>query len=162
VSQTFSAVQVYLACLRQHTPVREQPINSNKGQMVEAYQKACGGKAGDPWCMQILNYTGKMAFGKAWPLRMTGSTNEAAADAKAQGVLLESSQGEPGDILLLWSTSKGKFHHAATIAAVTANGEFTTYEGNTNDDGSREGYGFFTRTRRMQLGDKVIKWSRLV
>lgn len=160
--RSFPVQYVFLACMRQHTPVREQPLNSNRGQMVEAYQAACGGRPGDSWCMDLQNYVGHTAFGMAWPLRMTGSTNEAAADAKAKMLLFESSEAEPGDIFLLYSQKDRIFHHAGAVAGIITNGSFPTYEGNTNRDGSSNGYGFFAKSRQVRAGDKVIKWHRAI
>lgn len=160
--RVFTAQDVFLAAMRQHTPVREEPLNSNRGQMVEAYQRANGGKPGDSWCMQLQNYVGRMAFGATWPLHMTGSTNEAAADAKAKGILFESSEAEPGDIFLLFSRKSGLFHHAGAVANVITGATFPTYEGNTNKDGSSNGFGFFAKSRDVKPGDKVIKWWRVM
>ena len=62
-----------LAAARALLPVREEPRNSNAGQMVEAMLAGVGNKAGDPWCAAAVHHVGTAALGKAWPLPATAS-----------------------------------------------------------------------------------------
>lgn len=155
--------QAYLAALRLLLPVREEPKGSNRGQMVEAFQQSCGGKPGDAWCLQVLQFAGRQMFGARWPLLMTGSTNDCAADAKAKKLRYLPSAAEPGDIVLLWHPTRKRFFHAAVLVRLV-NGRWDTLEGNTNDEGSAEGFGFFAREgvrgRVLKRTDRLVKWHR--
>jgi hypothetical protein len=161
----FSANDVWFAVLRALLPVREVPANTNAGQMVEAFLQVCGHSAGQPWCMAVLSYAGRVAFQKRWPLRMTAGTNDAAAHARQLGILADPSAATVGDIALLWSPALKRFRHAFVLEARQADGKrWDTLEGNTNAGGSREGNAFMRRSgdrgRVLQPGDRVIQWHR--
>ncbi len=161
----FTAQQVYLAALRCLLPVREEPPNSNAGQMVEAFLKTCGHRKGQPWCMAVLSFVGDACFGKRWPLRMTAGTNDCSDQAKQKKLRFLPSEAEPGDIVLLWSTKTQIFRHAFVLERLQPGGtRWDTLEGNTNDGGSREGTAFLRRDgddgRILQPGDRLVKWHR--
>lgn len=160
---TLPIAQAYLAALRLLLPVREEPRNANAGQMVEAFQRSCGGRKGDPWCLQVLQFAGRQMFGSRWPLRMTGSTNECAEDARQKGLRFLPTAAAPGDIVLLYSDTRKRFFHAAVLVRRVGD-RWDTLEGNTNDEGSAEGFGFFAREgprgRVLRDGDRVVKWYR--
>ncbi len=164
--RVFSAVEVYFAALRCLLPVREQPPNSNHGQMVEAFLRACGNAPGDPWCMAVLSFVGRACFGGEWPLRLTAGTYACADEAKSLGIRFLISEAEPGDIVLLWSEKDKRFHHAFVLEQRQASGRWDTFEGNTSEAGSREGTAFMHRTgdrgRVLRSGDRLVKWHRRI
>lgn len=136
--------------------IKEEPIGSNNGPMVDKFNASCGLKRSDhaPWCASVAHYgyianglQGKGAYSPSW-------FNKARRVAQTDV--------SPADIGLIYFPSKGRYAH--TIAAiekpVRSAGrivQVTTLEGNTNAQGSREGDQF---ARRIRPADTVtfMRW----
>jgi CHAP domain-containing protein len=135
----------------------EQPVGSNRGPEVDAYIRATGldpTTDSFPWCVCFLYWCfGQAAQVKSMtnPLPKTAGVislwnlgrNSAghvvrASEANAQTV-------KPGMIFLL-DTGGGK-GHAGLVVEVSGD-QIVTIEGNTNQGGSREGFGVFRRSSR--------------
>lgn len=140
-----------LAAARALLPVREEPRNSNAGQMVEAMLALVGNPKGDPWCAAFVAHAGVAALGKAWPLPRTASCAVLGDAAQAKGWLV--ADPHPGDVFLVWSAKLGRYAHTGFVT------EDGTIEGNTNDGGSRDGYGVFARRRAWAPEDRFIRWE---
>lgn len=126
--------------------IKEEPLGSNNGPMVDKFNASCGLSRADhaPWCASVAHYgyvanglPGKGAYSPSWFSKTRRVTQT--------DVL-------PADIGLIYFPSKGRYAH--TIAAiekpVRSAGrivQVTTLEGNTNAQGSREGDQFARRTR---------------
>lgn len=133
--------------------VMEEPVGSNNGTMVNKYQDAAGSPHGQAWCMAFIYYCFKeaaTALGRSNPAVKTGSVMDhwnratckkiTAARAKQNTSLVL-----PGQVFII--STGGGHGHTGLIEAVDG-GLLTTIEGNTNDDGSREGIGVFRRKKR--------------
>lgn len=152
-----TSVDVFLAAARALRFVREEPRNSNAGQAVETFLSACGTAKGAPWCMAFVHYVGKSCFGALWTLPMNASCQQTYDVAHAKGLGVPTSDLQPGDLLFIWSAALKRLAHVAIIAAPrTANG-YPTIEGNTNDGGSRDGWGVFSRVRSPSMHDAAIR-----
>lgn len=132
--------------------IKEEPLGSNNGPMVDKFNASCGLKRSDhaPWCAAVAHYgyianglSGKGAYSPSW-------FNKAKRVAQTDV--------QPADIGLIYFPSKGRYAH--TIAAiekpVRSAGrivQVTTLEGNTNAQGSREGDQF---ARRIRPADTVV------
>ena len=66
---------------------------------------------------------------------------------------------QPGDVFLLYYPALKRYAHTGFVLEVRDNGACVTIEGNTNDGGSRDGWGVFTRTRRFGIDDRFIRWQ---
>ncbi|MFK8253923.1 CHAP domain-containing protein [Ancylobacter terrae] len=148
--------EAVLTIARGQIGVREEPVGSNRGPQVDLYHRAAGinPAAGNfPWCVSFVQWVFAQAFAGASPLfrtagvhalwskRQTGSITVVPANkASAQTV-------KPGMVFLL-DTGGGKGHAGIVEAVNRSKGTLTTIEGNTNNGGSREGYGVFRRTTR--------------
>lgn len=136
--------------------IKEEPLGSNNGPMVDKFNASCGLKRADhaPWCASVAHYgyianglQGKGAYSPSW---FNKSRRVAQTDV------------QPADIGLIYFPSKGRYAH--TIAAIEkpirSAGrivQVTTLEGNTNAQGSREGDQF---ARRIRPADTVtfMRW----
>lgn len=140
--------------------VREEPKNSNRGQAVEAFLARVGLKPGDPWCAAAVSYIGDTLYGERWPLPMTGGCATLGDAAKRLKVLHQTP--EAGDVFLVYFPKLRRLAHTGFVLEVQSekNGATTcrTWEGNTNDGGSRDGYGMFERTRTFGPNDRFIRW----
>lgn len=140
--------------------LREMPWGSNNGGRLREVLKETEFKPGDPWCMywvvavMIDVFKGKNNLPQS--VLYTGSCQAAAEHAAELNKLSRSAA--TGCIFVLMNTA-GHFHHAGFVTAVDVyNGIIHTIEGNTNDNGSTEGYGVFYHKRNMSPLIRYIIW----
>lgn len=121
----------------------EDPKGSNWGYPVQMYLNSVGINFPSAWCMAFVYWCFNEAAkepGYANPVYKTG------------GVMVQWSKSEkyrvkdpqPGDVFIM-SFGKG-LGHTGFVESVDKNFIYTV-EGNTNDDGSREGYEVARRKR---------------
>jgi hypothetical protein len=134
----------------------------NRGPWVRLYMN---GNEGTPWawCAGFACYILKQAchtLDISPPITPSFSCDSLAADAKQRGVFLKESQVEDktdiaqGSIFLVRRTSTDWTH----TGIVTSTGDdcFETIEGNTNDEGNREGYEVCERIRGYKKKDFIV------
>lgn len=150
---------------KRHLEVHPRELNGkNEGPWVRAYM---GGHDGNPWawCVgstltvidQTLSIFGKK-FTSFYP--NTYSCDVMGEHAKKKKTLIRNEElrsmsltdlykrVQPGDIVQV-SKTPTDWTHCALILEVHDN-HFVTWEGNTNDEGSREGYEVCKRTRNFR------------
>ncbi|MBU2552169.1 MAG: CHAP domain-containing protein [Proteobacteria bacterium] len=146
---------------KQHLKVHPREVGGqNKGPWVRLY---CQGHDGTPWawCAGFVSYIVASAcreFGVRNPLKYTMSCDNLADQAQRLGILANGPETgpRPGDIFLNVSPrNKRDWVHTGIVTGVDG-GEVRTIEGNTNDDGSREGYEVCTRRRAIAPRDFVL------
>ena len=148
----------------------------NRGQMVELFLREVGQEAGAPWCAAFVYHVGfwshyeSAAHKSSWPLPDTASCEELGDFARRCGISLR--QPHVGDVFLKYSPDHGRFTHTGIVATVDAVHPFgdnhflsdcTTIEGNTNDDGSANGYTTLRKEREFNSanGDRFVRWPDL-
>lgn len=122
--------------------VEEKPRGSNGGPEVSKYLASVGLPTGNSWCMAFV----------FWCFAQVGLANQLV---RTGGVLrqwnekpgLRVKSPRPGDIMIL-DYGKG-LGHTGIVERVEGS-VIHTIEGNTNDDGSREGYEVCRRTRQLE------------
>lgn len=155
--------QMVAAYAEQH--LKENPREmggQNKGPWVRLYMK---GKEGSEWAWcagfacNILRQA-CLSLGVRLPLKTSISCDSLAANAKEKEIFLKESkitdraQITPGSIFLNRRTPTDWVH---TGIVVHADDEvFETIEGNTNDEGSREGYEVCKRIRGYKKKDFIL------
>jgi hypothetical protein len=126
--------------------VQEVPKGSNAGYDIEKYLKSVGLGKGNSWCMAFVFWCVNEASIKSGvknPLLKTGGVLKQWTSRP----LLHVTSPLPGDIFIMdFGQGKG---HTGFVESVLSGGRITTIEGNTNDDGSREGYEVCRRTRQI-------------
>jgi len=141
------------ACARQH--LREHPREiggQNRGPWVRLYMRGNEG-AGLPWCAGFACFVLKQACdsaGAAVPFPPSDSTSQLKRNAVDTGLFLSGADAgpalvTPGAFFLQRGGPTGWKHTGLVIE--TEEGGFRTVEGNTNDDGSAEGYEVCARFR---------------
>lgn len=142
----------------------------NHGQMVELMLREVDLPAGEPWCAAYVYHVGFWSqydpeHGySTWPLPKTGACQLLGYFAQVHH-LLESVPAR-GDVFLLYFPSLGRFGHTGIVlsALETLSGYLcTTIEGNSNDDGAREGWKTCIKTRLFKKGDahRFVRWGAL-
>lgn len=150
--KTLPAAALYRAEMDLAKKVREVPLGSNRGPRVEEMQKAAGISPGDPWCC-AADFTwykeGATALGITSPLPVTGYCPAMVNWARTHGRLIPAAHAAPGDPVFYWSDSMGRFSHTGLCRLNLGNGKIIAIEGNTNDNGSREGWGVYQKVRQV-------------
>lgn len=125
--------------------VQEMPKGSNAGPQVEAYLKSVGLGKGNAWCMAFVFWCVMNASKNKVvinPLKKTAGV----LDQWNSKPLLRQKLPQPGDIFIM-DFGKGQGHTGIVEKVVGL--KIMTIEGNTNDDGSREGYEVCRRERSI-------------
>lgn len=126
--------------------VKEIPKGSNAGPEVEIYLRSVGLGKGFPWCMAFVYWctqqaTIKMAFKN--PLKKTAGV----LDQFNSRLLLVAKIPQTGDIFIM-DYGKGMGHTG--IVEKIVGSTLHTIEGNTNDEGSREGFEVCRKKREIK------------
>ena len=147
----------------------------NRGQMVEHFLRSVHLPPGQPWCAAFVHHVGYSAHydhlerRSSWPLPATGSCEALARAARASGALRD--EPHVGDIFLLYSQARRRFIHTGIVVGVQDEERVlerdvhvcVTVEGNTNDDGSANGYATMrkVRTFREADGHRFVRWVEM-
>lgn len=127
--------------------VQEIPKNSNAGPAVEKYLKSVGLGKGYAWCMAFMYWSVKSA---SIELNVTNPLTKTAGVMNMYNLEkdLRVSTPKVGDLFTM--DFGGGVGHTGIVEKILPNGKIQTIEGNTNDDGSREGYEVCRRTRNVK------------
>ena len=153
-SLTYSLAAAALARAEQDVArgVREIPVYSNHGPRVEQYQHTAGINPGDPYCAAAVYtwYTeAAQELGMENPLVRTGYCPSLIGWGKQHGRLMSPERAHPGDILVLFISSLGRFAHTGIVRENPGNGSLITCEANTNNNGARDGDGVYQKVRAV-------------
>jgi hypothetical protein len=138
--------------------VTEEPKGSNGGPQVTQYLKSIGLGAGHAWCMAFVYWCVNEAckeLGLKNPLIKTGGVLHQWNNVKHLRLLPNRSSAiKAGDIFIM-DYGRGLGHTG--IVGQLSNSVLYTIEGNTNDEGSREGYEVAERQRTITSIKGVIQ-----
>lgn len=148
-------------CAAQHIAEKPREVGGqNRGPWVRLYLH--GEEGPDwPWCAGFVSFVVSQAAGdRPMPFAPSPSCDQLAANAKAVGLFrsgdtIQSSEITPGTIFLVRRTGAPGWHHTGIVVSATP-GTLTTIEGNTNEDGSREGYEAIRRFRPNRNLDFIV------
>lgn len=130
----------------------------NKGPWVRLYMEGHEGKSWF-WCAGFVTFLMKQAcdlLGRNPPIGGSVSCDTLAAQAKSAGLFLKEGEATPvpGSVFLVRRTSTDWTHTGLVTEARTD--LFSTIEGNTNDDGNRNGYEVCARKRGYGKKDFIV------
>lgn len=145
--------------------VMESPIGSNRGPQVDQYLRSVGLGGGFFWCMAFVHWCFEQAAsgqGIANPFPKTAGCAVAWARVRktapqrtvtAAAALADPTIVRPGFVFIL--DFGGGAGHTGFVKQ-SLGGPLRTVEGNSNNDGSRNGVGVFELNRR-KITDKSLK-----
>lgn len=149
--------------------VTESYVNgrwTNWGPEVQAFLFAANIKVPAPWCAGFVNWCAEEA---AYDKQTTSTLEDVPLQAYVQSYadwaeiqdrFITKFEAGPGDLFILYYTSLGRYGHIGFVIEVNEEeGWFTTVEGNTNDEASREGFKVATRRRAITDRVKFIRWA---
>lgn len=148
--------EMVVAYARQH--LAQHPLEvggQNRGPWVRLYMKGNEGQQW-AWCAGFACFCLQQAcaaLGQGLPIAASFSCDALANSAKAKGRFVGRDKAAAGSFFLMRNTPTDWVH----VGIVISTGEqiFKTIEGNTNDDGSREGFEVCARTRGYNKMDFV-------
>jgi hypothetical protein len=151
---TLAAEALFVA----QTQIDVREIGNNGGAAVDRYLRSVGLGTGFPWCMAFVYWCVQMAatrLGTTNPLVRTAGVLRMWNETTLPKIPGRSTAGiAPGDIFIMnFGGGKG---HTGFVTRI-ANGIVHTIEGNTNDEGSREGYEVAERQRAISTITGYIK-----
>lgn len=125
--------------------VQEDEAHTNKGEAIK-YQQAAGlGSAGGfAWCQSFVFWCGLQAYGNDNPIPKIGGVMECLRLAKGNGVLISGAPTIGSQFIINEGNGKG---HTGLVIGIDGD-NLTTIEGNSNTDGSRDGYEVVLQTKR--------------
>ena len=158
-----------LVCLYAYRHWKSQPREvggQNKGPWVRLYMDGRQGPEW-PWCAGFVCFLLRQAcktLGADLPLTPSVSCDALAAGARERGLFLAGAPGldpgriTPGCLFLNRGAGDGWNHTGIVLGCRTTRGAVVleTMEGNTNDDGSREGYDVCHRWRDALNKDFIV------
>ena len=159
-----SIVDETLRIARTQMGQQEVPRGSNRGPMVSVYQRVTGYSDAVPWCLCFCYWCIEVAsqgIGIGNPVTRTGSCDILLEWAKRHGLATrEPARGDIG--LVLAKANSNDAIHAFMVDDILDGNRLRTIEGNSNNDGSREGYLVCQRDAR-RISDKLIfiRWYYL-
>ena len=143
---------------KKYMGVVEVPKLSNRGLSIDYWLNECGIPLGNPWCAAFVTAILRQALGRGNPVYLTGSVQRIVDWAKTlQPIGVWQDKPERGDLFVIYFPSLKRFGHVGFVEAVTEAG-FTTIEGNSNADGSRDGYGVGSNKRKVTDSIKFVRW----
>jgi hypothetical protein len=129
--------------------VREK-TGHNDGAQVEAYLDYVHLKKGNPWCAAFISWV----FWKAgYPEPRSGWSPDLFP--RSRRIILP----VPGSVLGIYFPELKRIAHVGLVVR-SQHDWISSIEGNTNPDGSREGYGVFRRLRHRRFIYAFANWGR--
>lgn len=158
IKKNLSFRDLIVAYAEQHLKAAPREFNQNEGTWVRAYMDGYEGRDW-PWCMgfaQTILDQATYTLGQRFTTYMpsTYSCDVVGNYGMKNGKLLENSTLKasaikPGDFFLVVKKPKIDWTHVGIVTGVDGDW-IETIEGNTNDEGSREGYEVCARRRNYK------------
>lgn len=148
----------FVAVAEDYLGIREVG-GDNRGPAVEFFQKLGEIQPGLPWCAAYVNACAEIScaiLNIPSPLEaidLEGYVQAYYLHAKARGWIRADGRPGVGDLFMVYHPSKERYAHIGIVAAVTHDG-FLTLEGNSNEDGGRDGIGVFQNVRHFS--DRIV------
>ena len=163
-SEGRSLSELIAAYARQHIDQHPMEVGSNSGPWVRLY---CEGNDGPEWEWEacFVSFVMRQAastLGVDPPIRGSVSNDSLALQARSAGLFVSKDQvmsGDeklsPGSIFLTRRTPTDWTHTGIVLSSPDRKRDFSfeTAEGNTNDEGAREGYEAVYRLRGLEHND---------
>ena len=122
-----------------------------------AKMKSVGWYIGAPWCAFLAKLIWEEAFSAADPTALSLVKNYSSGSAietyhnYATSKQFHVSQQPTLGSVVIWEEGNGPAGHAGVVVGIIDANTIQTVEGNTNTDGSREGYITAIKTRKINI-----------
>jgi hypothetical protein len=136
----------------------EAPRGTNRSVLIDYWNHEAGAPLASPWCLSFVRQASIEAVGRSrtpWP--RTASVQALVEWALRRHVAVDITEANPGDLVVWYYPSLARFGHVAVLEQRTAT-HTTTIDGNSNDEGSREGFRVVRKTRLITPRVRAIRW----
>jgi hypothetical protein len=124
----------------------EHPKGSNWGRPVQEYLEAAGINRPAPWCAAFIEW-GLQKIGRKGAGAYVPSWNQPSHRIERPSI---------GSLGLVWFPQMKRYGHIFCVKRVTSSRSIETIEGNSNAEGSREGYAVVSRVR--PVSGQFVRW----
>jgi hypothetical protein len=124
----------------------EHPKGSNWGRPVQEYLEAAGINRPAPWCAAFIEW-GLQKIGRKGAGAYVPSWNQPSHRIDRPSI---------GSLGLVWFPQMKRYGHIFCVKRVTSSRSIETIEGNSNAEGSREGYAVVSRVR--PVSGQFVRW----
>jgi CHAP domain-containing protein len=141
--------------------VREDPIGSNRGSWVDAFLTYARAEPGQPWCAAFVAFcigqAGKPVYSPTYGdgVRYPASVASWFDWARASGRW--SRTPRRGRLFVISTNGES---HMGFVTQANADGTFATIEGNSDENGSLEGYEVCRHTRPVAKTSGFIDFAK--
>lgn len=136
----------------------QRESSANWSPRIKQYLAAAKVKTPAPWCAAYVNWVLQELFGAESLLEqvpLQAYVQSYYDFAKKNDLLVKAVDVKPGDLFLLWFPSLNRYGHIGIVKEMNfKKGRYQTLEGNSNDEGSREGYEVCSNSRIV--GSRVV------
>lgn len=154
----------FIDIARKYIGVTEQPVGSNCGPMIDRWNTLVNAPIGSYWCASFVSgvaveWENKSGFD--WPLCFSADCDVWLAVAKKHGVLHRAPMA--GDLVLLVKTlqdGRQDAFHIGVVEGQDESGVWYSIEGNSNNDGSRNGIEVAHRPLYRSRNKEVLYFIR--
>ena len=147
--------------------VREE--GDNRGEAVAVFQNAAGIHPGQPWCAAFINWsaeTGAKKLSVKSPLELVplqGLVQSYVDYGEEHGWVIPFDAVLPGDLCCIYNATLERYAHITFVRERVMNEHaFLTVEGNSNDEGSREGVEVCSIKRKVKANMVFLRWTKVV
>jgi len=152
---TVTVIDAVLGAMAALSPVKELP--GNRGYFVDAINEWAGSPPGSAWCLNACHYAAAHAIGKArWPLPINGNCDVLLRYARKMGILRDTPARGAIFLKLDPENPENATHAGLVDSDPMPSGKWMTREGNSNEDGSREGTDIVEIERPRKPGERYV------
>lgn len=153
---SLGAENPFLDTLNSFIGIKELTGKNDHPKIDEFFDRTCGLR-NNPWCGAVLSF-GLLVNGFEIPELPCWSPSFFPEDRvtwrRGSDEIIKE-----GDIFGMYFRSKGRVAHVGAIRNYVGGGWYQTYEGNTNDDGSRLGDEFLPKLRHVSQIYIAADWT---
>lgn len=136
--------QLFVEIAQKYIGIKEDPMGSNCGPMIDRWNTSVNAPLGSYWCASFVSGVAlewEYKSGLDWPLCFSADCDVWLAVAKKHGVLHTTPMA--GDLVILVKTlnnGRQDAFHIGIVEGLDEEGVWKSIEGNSNSNGSRNGY----------------------
>lgn len=140
---------------------------ANWGPKVKEYLAAAQIDVPAAWCAAFCNWSAEHAaksLGVTSPLEavpLQGYVQSYVDFGKKHGWFVPRTEAKRGDLICIWHQSLNRYGHVGLVTGWSADKKrIATVEGNSNTDGSRDGFEVVTHERTPTTNIQILRWTK--
>ncbi len=154
-----------LSIANKYVGVAEDPHGSNRGTLIDKWNQQSNVPVGSFWCCSFVSAVGREfqdVHDVSWPVPITADCDVVYSWARKRQLLTSSPSA--GDLFLCHRGDDA--YHIGIVDTEGSDGVFGSIEGNSNNNGSRNGYLVARRpnvfANRLPENLKFVRWTSMI